>query len=109
MRNLFVSPRYPTRLSSKNGLTNLIKIVIREAHKSLCPELLPILKVKTHELRAVSTSVAFSVNLSLDSVMQAAQWRCKSVFALYYLKDVSFQYENCCTLGPLVIAGLVIN
>ena len=107
--NLFVSPRKPSRPASKNALTFLIKLVIKEAHESLCPEFLPLLKVKTHELRAVSTSVAFKHNLSLDSVMEAAQWRCKSVFASHYLKEVAFEFENCRTLGPLIVAGSVIT
>ena len=109
MLNLFVSPRKPSRPASKNALTFLIKLVIREAHESLCPEFLPLLKVKTHELRAVSTSVAFRHSLSLDSVMEAAQWRCRSVFASHYLKDVSFEFDNCRTLGPLIVAGNVIT
>ena len=108
MVNLFVSPRFPTRPSSKNGLTCLIKKVIIEAHECLKPDLMPILKVKTHELRAVSTSVAFQHNLALDTVMQAAQWRCRNVFAAHYLKEVAFDYDECRTLGPLVAAGTVI-
>ena len=63
----------------------------------------------THELRAVSTSVAFKHNLSLDAVMEAAQWRCHNVFAAHYLKEVSFEYADCRTLGPLLVAGTVIT
>ena len=79
MSRLFVSPRNPRRPSSKNAISFFIKELVREAHRSLCPELMPILKVKIHELRAVSTSVSFAHNLSLESVMNAAQWRCISL------------------------------
>ena len=109
MSRLFVSPRKPTNAASKNALTCLTKDLIREAHERLQPELLPILKVRTHELRGVSTSVAFKKNLSLQSVMEAAQWRCHSVFASHYLKDVELKYEDCRTLGPLLVAGTVIT
>ena len=108
MSRLFVSPRNPRRPSSKNAISYFIKELVREAHRSLCPELMPILKVKIHELRAVSTSVSFAHNLSLESVMNAAQWRCNSVFASHYLKEVSIEYENCRTLGPLIAACTVI-
>ena len=108
MSRLFVSPRNPRRPSSKNAISFFIKELVREAHRSLCPELMPIFKVKIHELRAVSTSVSFAHNLSLESVMNAAQWRCNSVFASHYLKEVSIEYENCRTLGPLIVAGTVI-
>ena len=109
MNRLFVSPRHPDRPASKNALSFFIRDVIREAHVELRPDLVPVLKVKTHELRAVSTSLAFKHNLSLQSVMEAAQWRCNSVFASHYLKDVSFVYNNCRTLGPLLVAGSVVT
>ena len=109
MKNLFVSPRSPSRPASKNAIAYLVKSAIREAHEWLGSDMLPILKVKSHELRAVSTSVAFEYNLSLNSVMEAAQWRCNSVFASHYLKEVSFNYDECRTLGPLVVAGSVIT
>ena len=106
---LFVSPRFPSNHASKNALTAMAKAVIREAHIHLCPDLLPVLKVKAHELRGVSTTLAFKRNLSLQAVMEAAQWRCQSVFASHYLKDISFDYEICRTLGPLLVAGALIT
>ena len=109
MSRLFVSPRHPNSPASKNALTNLTKDLIREAHESLQPEMLPILKVKAHELRGVSTTLAFKKNLSLKTVMEAAQWRCHSVFASNYLKDVALSYDDCRTLGPLLMAGTVIT
>ena len=109
MDRLFVSPRCPTRPSSKNALSCFIRTVIREAHSDLRPDLIPVLKVKSHELRAVSTSVAFAHNLSLQAVMEAAQWRCNSVFASHYLKDISYVYNDCRTLGPLLVAGSVVT
>ena len=47
---------------------------------------MPIVNVKPHKLRVVSMSVYFALYLSLESVMNAAQWRCKSAFAYYRLK-----------------------
>ena len=109
MNRLFVSPRKPSNPASKNALTSMTKDLIREAHECLRPDLLPILKVKAHELRGVSTTLAFKKNLSLQSVMEAAQWRCASVFASHYLKDIAFNYDDCRTLGPLIVAGTVIT
>ena len=59
-------------------------------------------------MRAVATSLSFEHNLSIDSVLEAAQWRSNSVFASHYLKEISIQYENCRALGPVVSAGTVI-
>ena len=69
---------------------------------------MPIVNVKSHKLRVVSMSVYFVLYLSLESVMNAAQWRCKFAFAYYGLKEVSAEYENDRTLGPLVAVGMVI-
>ena len=77
-------------------------MLIREAHASLKPELVPVFKVKPRELRAVATSAPFKQTLSLDSVMETAQWQCSFVFiASHYLKDVSYDFGNCRTLGPI--------
>ena len=67
-----------------------------------------VLKVKPHEVRAIGTSLSFAHNLSIDSVLEAAQWRSNSVFASHYSKDVSIQYDNCRALGPIVAAGTII-
>ena len=46
---------------------------------------MPIVNVKSHKLRVVSMSVYLVLYLSLESVMNAAQWRCKFAFAYYGL------------------------
>ena len=108
-RHLFCSPRKPKRPMSKNGISFFIRDLIKEAHKELKEDMLPMLKVRAHDVRAVATSVNFAKNLSLEKVLDAAQWKCKSVFASNYLKDIQISYEKCCTLGPLVAAGSVIT
>ena len=50
MNRLFVSPRKPTNPASKNALTAMTKATIKEAHESLKPDLVPILKVKTQQI-----------------------------------------------------------
>ena len=79
-----------------------------EAHKNVTDETLRICKVKSQEVRAVTTSLSFAHNMSIDSVIEAAQWRSNTVFAGHYLKEVSVQYENCRSLGPIVAAGTII-
>ena len=108
-RNLFLAPRNPERSASKNGLAFLIKSVIKEAHEHVSPESEKLFKVKSQEIRAISTSLSFAHNLSIESVIEAAQWRSHSVFASHYLKDVALTYNECCALGPLVAAGTIIS
>ena len=85
-----------------------MKSTIVEAHKEVSPETLKVCKARVHDVRGVGTSLAFAHNLSIESVLEAAQWRSDSVFTGHYLKEVSIQYESCRTLGPMVAAGTVI-
>ena len=80
-----------------------------EAHKEVSEESIKLCRVKSQEVRAVSTSLAFAHNLSIETVVEAAQWRSNSVFASHYLKEVALHYENCKALGPIVSAGTIIN
>ena len=61
--HLFASPRTPSRPMSKNGISYFLRLLIKEAHKELDLDMLPVLKVNPHEVRAVSTYVTFSHNL----------------------------------------------
>ena len=108
VKNLFLAPKNPLRPASKNALAYFLKTTVLEAHRNVTDETLRICKVKSQEVRAVSTSLSFAHNMSIDSVIEAAQWRSNTVFAGHYLKEVSVQYENCRSLGPIVAAGTII-
>ncbi|XP_068242668.1 uncharacterized protein [Palaemon carinicauda] len=106
---LWCAIKKPSLPMSKNAVSYYIRLLIREAHSHLNEEDHALLKVRTHEVRAVATSVAFKQNRSLQSIMDATYWRSKSVFASFYLKDVQSLYENCYTLGPFVAASAVVG
>ncbi|XP_068207546.1 T-cell activation inhibitor, mitochondrial-like [Palaemon carinicauda] len=81
-------------------------LLIKEAHTH-CGEADPkLLKVKTHEVRAVATSVAFKQNRSLRSMMNTTFLR-SNLYSHHYLKRVQTLYEDCYTLGPFVAANAV--
>ena len=108
-RLLWCSVRNPTRSLSKNALSFFLRSVIKEAHSSLSYEEYASLKVKAHEVRAVATSLAFRKNMSLSDIIQSTYWRCRSVFANFYLKDVENIFSSCSTLGPFSVAGTVLG
>ena len=64
--------------------------------------------VRAHSIRWVATSVAFLRNWSVSKVVEAATWRSNSVFTSFYLKDVSYLFEDLRSLGPFVAAGSVL-
>lgn len=94
---------------SKNALFYFIRQLIKEANME-CREIdYKILKVKTHEVRAVATSVALKQNRSLQSILDTTFWRSKLVFASHYLKQVKTLCEDCYTLCPFIASNSVMG
>ena len=67
-RNLFVSPRSPSRCMSKNGISYFLCEVIHEAGASREVGV----PVRAHSIRGISTSTTFHKNWSVSSVLAAA-------------------------------------
>ena len=101
---LFVSPRVPSRAILKNALSFFLRHVIIGAGTA---DLVAESSVRAHSIRGVATSVAFLRNWSVSKVLEAATWRSNSVFASFYLKDVSYLFEDLRSLSPFVAAGSV--
>ena len=76
---LFVSPHRPSRAMSKNAVSFFLRKVIHAAGASR-PE---VGSVRAHEIRSVSTSVAFHRNWSVSSVLESATWSSSSVFSSF--------------------------
>ena len=105
-RTLFVSPRYPTRGISKNAVSFFLRSLISSAgalggDEGQSP--------KAHNVRPMATSVAFMKNWSLTRVLEASTWRAQSVFASFYLRDVSSTSGDIHSLGPIVTSGQVVS
>ena len=104
--NLFVSPRCRKRPLSKNAISFFLRDLIVDAG-ALGSDEGPV--PRAHSIRGVSASLAFHKNWAVKEVLKAATWKSNSVFSSFYLKDVSFVWENCKSLGPFISAGQVIN
>ena len=76
---LFVSPRRPSCAMSKNAVSFFLREVIHAAGASR-PE---VGSIRAHEIRSVSTSVAFHRNWSVSSVLESATWSSSSVFSSF--------------------------
>ena len=61
--------------------------------------------LRAHEVRSVSTSVAFHRNWLVTSVLESATWASSSVFSSFYLRDIQHEYDGLLSLGPFVAAG----
>ena len=105
-RSLFVSPRNRRKAISKNAISFFLREVISNAGVLGGDEGRP---PRAHSIRAMGSSVAFQRNWSVAKVLEAATWKSNSVFASFYLKDVSFVFDSCRSLGPFVAADQVIT
>ena len=78
----------------KSTISSWIKYTISHAYKSLSKHQIKLLKVKAHELRALSTSWAYTSSIPLEEVIKAAVWSNSSTFASFYLHNMGSQAEN---------------
>ena len=104
-RRLFVSPRRPSRPLSKTAVSVFLRDVISSAGASR-PE---VGRLRAHDIRSVSTSVAFHRNWSVSAVLESATWSPSSVFTSFYLRDIQHEYDGLLSLGPFVAAGTRIG
>ena len=63
-----------------------------------------LLKIKAHELRALSASWSYFNKTPVEDVIKASVWSSRSTFAKFYLRDLNRQVENLRLLGPVVSA-----
>ena len=61
--------------------------------------------LRAHEVRSVSTSVAFHRNWSVTSVLESATWASSSVFSSFYLRDIQHEFDGLLSFGPFAAAG----
>ncbi|MEL7079267.1 MAG: hypothetical protein AAGM46_25525 [Cyanobacteria bacterium J06582_2] len=108
-KNLFVSIKQNDVPLSKNAMSFLIKKLIIEAHEWAHEDIIRTTRVKVHDVRAVSTSLARSLNVPLQTILESATWKTHSVFVAHYLKQLTLAYGDIYSLGPLVTAGAAVN
>ena len=94
---------------SAASISRWVKATIKFAYDSVSPEDWALLRVRPHELRALSTSWAFLHHAPLDEVLSAAFWRSATTFSSFYLRNFSTEIDDLHALGPLVAAQAVVS
>ena len=105
-RCLFVSPRAPSHPLFKNALSFFLRSVFSLSFPPAPAP--PSSSCHAHSICAVSTSVAFSRNVPLASILAGATWSSSTVFTSFYLRDVQFSSSSGFSLGPVVAADAVV-
>ena len=75
-------------------VSSWISYTIKFAYRKLTNRDSSFLKIKAHEIRALSSSWAFFDKVPLNEILKAAVWSHSSTFAKFYLRDMSHQAEN---------------
>ena len=94
---------------SAASISRWIASTVQKAYSSLSDKDLPLLKVRPHELRALSTSWAFINHTPLEDILQATFWRNPTTFSSFYLRSFQCQQDNLSLLGPVVVAQSVVS
>ena len=94
---------------SKSSVSRWISYAIKLAYRKLPNKDFPFLKIKAHEVRALSSSWAFFDKVPRNEILKAAVWNQSSTFAKFYLRDMSQQLQNLHHLGPVVVAQKVVG
>lgn len=93
----------------KSSISTWVKYTIRHAYNSISKTQSKLLKIKAHELRALSTSWAYFNFIPIEEIIKAAVWSKSSTFASHYLRDFNAQSENLQRLGPMVVSQKLVG
>ena len=94
---------------SKSSVSRWISYTIKLAYRKLTRKDFPFLKIKAHEVKALSSSWAFFDKVPLNEILKAAVWNQSSTVAKFYLRDTSQQLQNLHYLGQIIVAQKVVG
>ena len=91
-------------------LSSWLKQTILLCYKQADQQVLDMVQVKAHDIRAFAASKAFYGGVSVDQIMQACHWKAHNTFTNFYLKDFTWSDTvNNMYLGPVVAAQQVLD
>ena len=98
-----------TKDISRSSISRWVKQVIVEAYNRAGVSLEGVTP-RAHEVRALSTSVAFINDCSLPAILDAAYWKSNGVFIDHYLRDSArLLGEGSWGIGSVVVSQQAIS
>ena len=92
---------------SKASVSRWVSYTIKLSYREPTHRDISFLKIKAHEVRALSSSLGFFDEVPLNEILRATVWNQSSSFAKFYLRDGSQQAANLHTSGPIVVTQKV--
>ncbi|XP_068201627.1 uncharacterized protein [Palaemon carinicauda] len=102
VKSLFVSTGLVKKAVSKNTISFWLRQVIRRAYEnegSTVPG-----TPRPHDIRGLSTSLAFGTNMAVSQILRAGTWARQSTFTAHYLKDYTRKSLDTFSIGPVIAA-----
>ena len=93
----------------KNTISSWIRKLLHFAYSSAPEDVIKLSSARTHEVRALASSMAFRGSMELEDVLKACTWKSANTFTTHYLRDVSTFSEELHSLGPLVAVQGVVH
>ena len=93
----------------KNTVSSWVRKLLHFSYSSAPEDVVKLTSARTHEVRALASSMAFRGSMELEEVLKACSWKSANTFTTHYLRDVSVFSEDLHSLGPLVAAQRVVH
>ena len=94
----------------KNTISSYIRTVINRAYEQAPSHRTEFHGTRTHEIRAISSSLNLHVNLSYDQILRSCTWSSTTPFTSHYLRDVTDVVQGMRRLRvPYQVAGAVVR
>ena len=87
----------------KNTISSWVRKLLFLSYSKAIEDVIRLSSARTHEVRALASSMAFSGSIKLDEVLQACTWKNPNTFTMHYLRDVSSFAGTLHSLGPVVV------
>ena len=81
---------------------------IEEAYAAMDMRLAEDFKLRMHDLRMLSFSLASASGVTLDTILTAGRWKSHSTFTHYYLRSMAVYADSLFSLGPVSLPGSVV-
>ena len=94
---------------SRSTISHWLKKTVLSCYEMADQETLQVSRVKAHDVRALSASLAFKGGVSLDEILNCCFWKSHGTFTNFYLKDLCWHNDNIFKLGPIVAAQHVVS
>ena len=92
----------------KNTLSSWVRKLLVLAYSKAPDDVIKLSSARTHEVRALASSLAFKGSIELEEVLRACTWKNANTFTSHYLRDVSTFAGSLHSLGPVVAAQNVV-